>query len=129
MFRRSALLKIGLLDEDYFMYFEEVDLCLRAARMGMPCWYVPDARVMHLVGQSSGATVAAGRPNRLPSYWFASRRRYYLKNHGRLMLFVADVAVFVGTVLHRMACMFRWRAASDPPHFLRDLLLQRQQIL
>ena len=38
------------------MYFEEVDFCLRAARAGWPCWYVPQCRVVHLVGQSSGVT-------------------------------------------------------------------------
>ena len=44
------------------MYFEEVDFCHRARRAGWPCWYVPAARVVHLVGQSSGVTDPRSRP-------------------------------------------------------------------
>ena len=54
--RREVFEAIGLLDEGYFMYFEEVDFCRRARRAGWACWYVPSARVVHLVGQSSGVT-------------------------------------------------------------------------
>ena len=42
--RRAVFERIGLLDEGYFMYFEEVDFCLRARRAGWPCWYVPASR-------------------------------------------------------------------------------------
>ena len=40
MIRREVFDAIGLLDENYFMYFEEVDFCLRAYRAGWTCWYV-----------------------------------------------------------------------------------------
>jgi GT2 family glycosyltransferase len=55
MVRRSVFDKIGLLDDGYFMYFEETDFCLRAARAGFECWYVPQSRIIHLVGQSSAS--------------------------------------------------------------------------
>ena len=42
------------MDEGYFLYFEEVDFCLRAHRAGWPCWYVPQSRIMHIGGQSTG---------------------------------------------------------------------------
>ena len=69
--RREVFEAIGLMDEGYFMYFEEVDFCHRARRAGWPCWYVPAARVVHLVGQSSGVTDPrrAARKRR-PGYWF-----------------------------------------------------------
>ena len=44
MVRREVFDAVGLLDEGYFMYFEEVDFCLKAARAGWPCWYVPGPR-------------------------------------------------------------------------------------
>ena len=62
--RRAVFEQAGLMDEGYFMYFEEVDFCLRAARKGWPCWYVPASRIVHLVGQSSGVTDTK-RANRL----------------------------------------------------------------
>ncbi len=51
--RRSVLAQIGLLDEDYFMYSEEIDLCVRARKMGWQIWWVPPAQVIHYGGQST----------------------------------------------------------------------------
>ncbi len=44
---REALERIGLLDEDYFAYWEETDWCTRAREMGFKCYYVPSARIWH----------------------------------------------------------------------------------
>jgi GT2 family glycosyltransferase len=51
--RRAALDRVGLLDEDYFMYTEEVDLCYRLAQAGWELWWVPQAMVTHYEGQST----------------------------------------------------------------------------
>lgn len=53
MLRRSSLDTVGLLDEDYFLYTEEVDLCLRLADADWELWWVPQARVVHQGGASS----------------------------------------------------------------------------
>jgi GT2 family glycosyltransferase len=50
---RTAFLELGGFDERYFMYFEDADLCRRAARAGWPIRYVPDAIVDHVGGASS----------------------------------------------------------------------------
>jgi len=93
MARREAFGAAGLLDEGYFMYYEEVDFCLRARRAGWPCWYVPVSRVVHLVGQTSGVTdVQSITAKRRPRYWFEARRRYFLTNHGRATKALADLA-------------------------------------
>lgn len=67
--------------EEYFLYYEETDFCLQAKRAGWSCWRVPESRVMHMAGQSTGVTTPGAR-KRLPQYWFESRRRYFIKNHG-----------------------------------------------
>ena len=46
-----------------------------AQRAGWECWYVPQSRVMHIRGQSTGVTALDQKPRRLPKYWFESRRR------------------------------------------------------
>ena len=51
--RRAALQEIGLLDDRYFMYTEEVDLCYRLAQAGWQLWYVPGAMVTHFGEASS----------------------------------------------------------------------------
>lgn len=47
LLRREALAQVGPLDENYFMYTEEVDLCYRLAQAGWQLWYVPAAVVTH----------------------------------------------------------------------------------
>ena len=51
--RREMLEQIGLLDERYFMYLEDIDLCLSASQKGWQAFYVPQARLMHHWGKSS----------------------------------------------------------------------------
>ena len=52
MLRRSALDKVGGLDERIFMYFEDNDLCLRLRAAGYRIVYSPDAQITHIGGQS-----------------------------------------------------------------------------
>ncbi|WP_102110479.1 glycosyltransferase family 2 protein, partial [Oceaniglobus roseus] len=72
MARRAMLDRIGLFDETFFLYYEETDLCLRAARAGWETWYVPEARVVHVGSVSTGMRTW----ERVPDYFFASRRHY-----------------------------------------------------
>jgi N-acetylglucosaminyl-diphospho-decaprenol L-rhamnosyltransferase len=122
MIRREVIEAIGALDDDYFMYFEEVDFCLRARRAGWPCWYVPESRVVHLVGQSSGVTDTAKATRRRPAYWFQARRRYYLKHHGRLKTFFADLAWTLSYMTYLVRCAFQRKPDRDPEKLLRDFI-------
>src|SRR5688500_8948486 len=118
--RQAVFDSIGLLDEKYFMYFEEVDFCLRANRAGWPCWYVPDSRVIHLVGQSSGVTDETKPKKRRPAYWFESRRRYFLLHSGRIGTFLADTLWVAGHSLYRATAVLRKQPANDPEGLLGD---------
>lgn len=53
MIRRKAVEDIGLLDERFFMYGEELDWCLRAKRAGWAVMYYPLARIVHYKGEST----------------------------------------------------------------------------
>lgn len=57
LLRREALEAVGLLDDSFFMYTEEVDLCFRLAQAGWQLWWVPGARVVHH-GESSSRQAA-----------------------------------------------------------------------
>jgi len=52
--KREVFDKIGLLDENYFVQFEDTDFCLRAMKCGFHIWYESQARVKHYGGKSSG---------------------------------------------------------------------------
>lgn len=118
--RREVFESAGLLDEGYFMYFEEVDFCLRARRAGWTCWYVPASRVVHLVGQSSGVTDVKQAKKRRPRYWFESRRRYFVKNHGKLKTAFADMFWMSGFVTYRMRRFVQRKPDTDPQKLLGD---------
>lgn len=69
---RGVIEKIGPLDEGFFMYYEEVDFCVRARRAGLKVVFSPRARIVHLGGASSENVhaVASG-------YSLFSMTRYY----------------------------------------------------
>jgi GT2 family glycosyltransferase len=56
MLRKEALDKIGLLDEDYFMYGEDIDLSYRLTRGGWKNYYFPGTRIIHYKGESTKRT-------------------------------------------------------------------------
>lgn len=120
--RREVFEAVGLMDEGYFMYYEEMDFCLQAKRAGWSCWYVPQSRVVHLVGQSSGVTDSKRPPKRLPQYWFDSRQRYFLKNYGWLYTALADIFWASGFAVWRLRRVFQGKPDQDPPQFLGDFL-------
>lgn len=77
MIRRQALDQVGLLDEGYFMYSEEMDWCYRAKRAGWQIYHLPSATVVHYHGKSSEQNVLS-RELRFQD----SKLRFYAKHHG-----------------------------------------------
>ena len=118
--RREVFKDSGLMDPLYFMYFEEVDFCLTAARKGWPCWYVPASRVVHLVGAVSQLSDNRKHRSRRPAYWFESRRRYFVKNHGRLYAALADLAYLAAHTAWRLRRWVQRKEDTDPPKLLTD---------
>lgn len=123
LIRRQALEKAGLMDEGFFLYYEETDFCRRCKNHGWECWFVPESRVVHLIGASTGVTgKRPGPPKRRPEYWFASRRRYFIKNHGRLYAIASDIALAAATTVKRAAEVLRRRPTEIPKKFVFDLI-------
>lgn len=120
MIRREVFETVGLMDEEYFLYYEETDFCLQAKRSGWPCWYVPQSRVMHISGQSTGVTGNHGLPKRQPKYLFDSRRRYFVKNHGWLYAALCDGIWLHGFVVWRFRRFIQRKPDLDPPYMLLD---------
>lgn len=122
LMRREVIEQIGLMDEAYFLYFEETDYALRVQQAGWECWHVPDSRVVHLVGQSSGVTVRDRAPRRLPAYWYESRRRYFVRHHGRAYAILTDLALALACPVGRLRHRLAGKAQRTPPHFVGDLM-------
>ncbi len=90
LLRRQVLEEVGLLDEAYFMYWEDLDLCERARRAGWQVWLVPTAVVLHHVSTSTG--------EHAPRKWYYLARylpRFYRRYYRRPVLAMSVYAVGV----------------------------------
>ncbi len=113
MFRRAALEQSGLFDDGFFLYFEEVELMYRLAELGWERWVIPESRVMHMAGASTGvASGSSDQKNAYPAYWFASRRRFFARTYGARSAWWANVAWLIGDGLRQIIALFRPRLRS-----------------
>jgi GT2 family glycosyltransferase len=94
MLRRAALNATGTLDERFFVYFEEVDLCLRLRQAGWRVCFVHDAAVTHIGGVSSRTARAASL-----RYRYQSLFAFYRKHYRPWQLFVMKFAAQFGATL------------------------------
>jgi len=92
MARRSLFEEIGPLDEGYFMYIEDVDLCQRVHRAGYKVVYFPEAAITHHIGRSSHTLPSRSIVERHRSMW-----HYYKKYLRRWRLL--DIVVAGGIAL------------------------------
>ncbi len=121
MIRRKVLADIGLMDEQYFLYYEETDLCLRAVRAGWECWSIPESRVIHLGGQATGILHSNREQRPRPAYWFQSRRRFFIKHYGQTYAAATDAVSIAGLAVWNVRRLIQRKPQFNPPRFLRDL--------
>ena len=99
LLRRELIEAIGLLDENYYLYFDDVDYCRRAWNAGWPVMTWPAARVVHLKGQSNPVPSFTAQRKRRPRYYYASRSRYFAKYYGLAGLWIANLSWMAGRAI------------------------------
>ena len=77
MFRTSLIPDIGLLDEKFFAYCEEFDLCLRVKKAGHRVIYIPKTKILHKVGSSTSTPAKEYLRLRNKLYLFHKHRKDY----------------------------------------------------
>lgn len=92
MFRRDLIDAIGLLDENYFMYFEESDYCMQAAKNGFGLLYYPESCITHT--QSMGT-----HSERSVRDYITSLKYFFRKNYAVLVYYPAMFIYFIGSML------------------------------
>lgn len=100
--RKEVTDRVGFLDERYFLYSEETDFCLQTKRAGWQVIFFPDARVIHLGGESSKTTKKrmSSVGKQLIHLRVKSEFRYYRKNFGLAhVLSVAGVEIFWKSII------------------------------
>lgn len=110
--RPEALRRVGLFDPAFFLYYEEVDLCLRFKRAGIPVWYWPDIVVVHIGGESSRqlkSLAYSPRSAQVVLWRMRSTLLYYRKHHGLRV----HLARWLEKGLYRITVL-RNRFSKDP---------------
>ena len=90
MVKREVINKIGKLDEDYFVFLEETDLCLKARRAGWKIFFVPQAEVYHLQGQTKRRHLARAKVE-----YTDSLLTFFYKNKGFLQCAIVGTFLFL----------------------------------
>lgn len=99
MVKRSVLEQVGLLDEGYFMYFEDADYCRCVRRAGFRIVHEPAAKVVHLRGKSSPVKEATRLKKARPSYFYEARLRYFARGYGPFGPMLANLAWTLGLLV------------------------------
>ncbi|MDO8413345.1 MAG: glycosyltransferase family 2 protein [Gallionellaceae bacterium] len=99
LIRDEVFQQLGLLDEGYFMYFEDVEFCHRVGQAGWEIVHNPKARVVHLRGGSSPVKKQTRLKKRVPRYFYESRTRYFYQAFGWLGFMSANLLWWAGRII------------------------------
>ena len=99
LLRGDMISAIGPMDEGYFLYFEDIEYCLRARRAGWRIRYVPQAEAIHFRGGSGPVKALNAQRAELPRYYYSSRTRYFYQAHGFAGLIATNLLWYLGRMI------------------------------
>lgn len=79
--RREVIEQVGMLDEDYFMYGEDLDWAYRIKQAGWQVWYNPRAEILHRKKQSGRASIDGHLRKRTQKYFYETMQIFYKKHY------------------------------------------------
>jgi GT2 family glycosyltransferase len=121
--RRGVFEQIGGFEESYFMFYEDVELCHAVLAAGWKIYFIPQARVYHIGGQSTIQAVSSNFPE-----LYRSMYRYFRRHHGRGAAWLAKSIVGMGELgkLIVIASLLLIERFQHHPKYWRS---RRQQFL
>ncbi len=119
MLRREVLDQCGLLDEDFFIYSEDQDLCRRVRQHGWKIFWVPQAIVLHYGAQSTGQFVAE-----MFLRLYEGKIAYFRKHHGRLTAGLYKLILLAACLARQL--LGPLALLKRPVQRRKDLLLTRR---
>ena len=93
LIHRNIFERIGMFSSEYFLYYEDTDLCFRMKRMGVRLLYIPTAKMYHKVGGSGEGEVSC-----LNQYYITRNRLYFMNK------FAAELPISSLNILKRIMC-------------------------
>lgn len=101
--RKSVLEKVGFFDEDYFMYAEDIDLCFRIKKAGYKIVYLPQVKILHHKGISTGlkkhslqnSTATTETRKKMTGYFYQTMKIFYKKHYAKHNFFLINWLVYL----------------------------------
>lgn len=125
LYRADMLKSIGLFDEEFFAYFEDVDISYRAQLAGWRVWYEPKARAYHHVGGTSSKLGDFARYHTIKNFFMLYAKNMPAKlywKYGPNFLYQA-LRLMAGSILRGKGLVFFkgfLKAFSNTPHLIRE---------
>ena len=105
MVKRDAMEQVGLLDEDYFLFLEETDWCLRMKKVGWRIYHVPQAEIVHFQGKT--ANLVRGKAK---IEYYRSLYLFFEKHRGAMQSMILKVLFFIrfsmDFIVAALPCLF-----------------------
>lgn len=119
LIRNEAIQDVGLMDEGFFMYMEDVDYCRRIRKAGWDISFCNKAKVVHLNnGYSNNLKI-----RKLPAYYYQSRARYFIKYYGRTGFFMTNILWYLGRLISITRKYLPGKEKKVSPDSYRDIWL------
>jgi N-acetylglucosaminyl-diphospho-decaprenol L-rhamnosyltransferase len=99
--RKEVFEQVGLLDEGYFMYYEDMEFCHRVRKTGWGIVHNPEARVVHMPASSSTIKEQIQLKKRIPKFIYESRTRYFYQAYGWFGLTSANLLWWLGRLVSK----------------------------
>lgn len=110
MIRHNDLIKYGAFDPDFFMYYEEIELCYRLNMIGYKIVNIPSAKIQHLEGK------AGAMGEKKASMHYASAQTFFKKTlskdkyiiHNKLLKYIIKIRLLISNVLQKKDSIIYW---------------------
>jgi hypothetical protein len=120
MLRREAVQQVGFLDEGFFMYFEDMDYCVRLQNAGWKMDYLPQGEIIHLGGMSSG-----GRMRNYSVHSYRALFHFYRKHFSHAMVVTVRSMVVTTSSLRWVWNWTRSKFSKRPVYRQNELDLKQ----
>jgi len=112
MVRRDTIEQVGFLDEDFFMYGEDIDWCYRIKRAGWKVVYYPNTKIIHYKGGSSK------KKNAKLIYEFHRAmylfyKKHYKEKYSRIITYIVYIGIFTKMIISILINLFKFQEADS----------------
>ena len=121
LFNAAILQNTGLMDETFFLYFEEADFMRKVRACNYDIVSIPTSKVIHLAGQSTQIKGGKSTVGKIPPYWYRSWRYYFTKNNGFIYTWFAGCLWILGRMV-RNTINYLKRSDNKDGHHIADFI-------